>query len=166
VIGTAKGKTVDLSDDVVEYEQIMERLMAAYKGRMFRVFKAEELTPPQFYALVTIARLKRTKMSPLADELGLSMGAASTLVDRLVQRGLVERDTDVNDRRAVFVSLSVKGDHVLKEAHTARRGILTQVFGVMVEDDRRQVIRAMEVMAQAWESLGEVEDPGLGGCIA
>jgi len=24
----------------------------------------------------------------------------------------------------------------------------------------------MGVMAQAWESLGEVEDPGLGGCIA
>lgn len=158
---------MDLSDDVVEYEQIMERLMNAYKGRMFRVFKAEELTPPQFYALVTIARLRRTKMSPLADELGLSMGAASTLVDRLVQRGLVTRDADVTDRRAVFVSLSEKGDKVLNEAHVARRGILTQVFGQMAEDERRQVIGAMTLMAQAWESLGAADDapPGLGGCI-
>lgn len=156
---------MDLLSDVTEYEEAMERVIAAYRSRMFKVFKAEELTPPQFYALHTISRLKRTKMSPLADELGLSMGAASTLVDRLVQRGLVGRDTDVNDRRAVFVALSEKGQRVLQEVHVARREILMQVFGHLGGPERREVIEALGQLAGAWEALGVVEDPGVASCM-
>lgn len=154
-----------LADDVARYEQMMERLMTAYKARMFRVCKAEDLTPPQFFALYTISRLTRTKMSPLADELGLSMGAASTLVDRLVQRGLVARDADVSDRRAVFVSLSDKGTRVLAEAKAARREILTQVFGQLAPEMRTEVLGGLDLLAGAWEALPAVDAPSLGACL-
>src|ERR1035437_4957810 len=97
-------------EDIKSYEVLMERLVGAYKARVFALCKQAELTPPQFWALKTIRDLSHTKMSPLADHLGLSLGAASTLVDRLVNRGLVERTTDAHDRRAVHVSPSAKGD--------------------------------------------------------
>jgi len=96
-----------LTEDVQRYEALAERLIGANKTRMLSLCRQSELTPPQLFALKIIDHLQRTKMSPLAAELGLSMGAASTLVDRLVTR-----DTDANDRRAVFVSLSEKGHEV------------------------------------------------------
>lgn len=153
-----------LTDDVARYENLMERLMLGFKARMMRVCKAGELTPPQYFALVTICRLGRTKMSPLGDELGLSMGAASTLVDRLVTRGLVTRETDPSDRRAVFVCLSPKGKEVLAEAMAARRELLTQVFEQLSADDRSAVLASFEKLAGAWEKLPSEGPVGL-GCI-
>ncbi|MEN0063969.1 MAG: MarR family transcriptional regulator [Myxococcota bacterium] len=40
----------------------------------------------------------------LADTLGLTTGSISTLVDRLEKRGLVVRDRDPQDRRAVLIA--------------------------------------------------------------
>lgn len=131
----------------------MERVTNAYKSRLAQVCKAAELTPPQFFALMTIARAKRLKMSPLADGLGLSMGAASTLIDRLVTRGLVERDTDAADRRAVYVSLSERGIEVLDSAALARRSIISEVFLHLSADDRAQLIAGFTALANGWDLI-------------
>ena len=48
-------------------------------------------------------------MGELARHLGISLSAATGLVDRLVQRGLVERDNDPDDRRIVCVRLAPAG---------------------------------------------------------
>lgn len=153
-----------LTDDVAQYEQLMERLMISFKGRMMQVCKAGDLTPPQFFALMTISRLGRTKMSPLGDELGLSMGAASTLIDRLVTRGMVVRDADPSDRRAVFVCLSPKGEEVLAEAKSARRELLTLVFDQLSPDERAHVLTSLELLAGAWNALPAAGHAGL-ACI-
>lgn len=145
-----------LSEDVQAFETLMERIAVAYKARMMQVCKAGELTPPQFFALMTIARLGRTKMSPLGDELGLSMGAASTLIDRLVTRGMVERDADPADRRAVYVCLSPKGEDVLREAKAGRRTIIAQVLEQMPPENRQRVIAGLETLADAWDALPPV----------
>lgn len=142
-----------LANDVADYEQLMERLMLAFKARMMQVCKLGDLTPPQFFALMTVRRLGRTKMSPLGDELGLSMGAASTLIDRLVTRGLVQRDADPTDRRAVFVCLSAKGEEVLGEAMAARRQLLTQVLEPLPDGERATILAGLAKLADAWEQL-------------
>ncbi len=157
---TARQGHMPLTDDVARYEQLMERLMIGFKARMMQVCKAGDLTPPQFFALMTICRLGRTKMSPLGDELGLSMGAASTLIDRLVTRGLVTRDADPSDRRAVFVCLSPKGEEVLAEAKAARRVLLSQVFDQLDQDERSRVLASLETLAGAWDALPPVGHAG------
>src|SRR5690349_19477083 len=104
---------MNIDDEITQYEEAMERLVSAYRSRMVELCRQADLTPPQFWALNSIEDENRIKMSPLADCLGLSMGAASTLIDRLVGRGLVQREADPQDRRAVFVSLTAKGRQVL-----------------------------------------------------
>jgi len=140
-------------EEIALYEACMERMAAAYKGRMFAMCKAADLTPPQFWALKTIQELDRTKMSPLAESLGLSMGAASTLVDRLVSRGFVERAADASDRRAVHVSLSAEGQRVLAEAQESRRALAHQVFEQIPAAQRPQVLQALGALADALEAV-------------
>lgn len=145
-----------LSSDVARYEALMERLVGAYRTRMVQLCKEGELTPPQFWALATIRRLEKTKMSPLAEGLGLSMGAASTLVDRLVTRGLVERTADLTDRRAVHVNLSLKGEAVLTEAIASKQEINRAVLAQLDPPVRAQLLEAFDALAGAWEALPPV----------
>lgn len=151
---------MSLSDELDQYEQLMERLVGAYRSRMTKICKDKELTPPQFWAMHTIGELKRVKMSPLADLLGLSMGAASTLIDRLVGRGMVERSPDPDDRRAVFVTLTAKGQQVLDEATAARRAMSRTVFERLTPDDRSHLLSGLAAMVTNWEAAppGELQE--------
>jgi DNA-binding MarR family transcriptional regulator len=45
----------------------------------------------------------------LADDLGLSRGAISKLIDRLVNKGFIERTTDAADRRYQSLALTTTG---------------------------------------------------------
>jgi DNA-binding MarR family transcriptional regulator len=150
-----------ITEQVALYEACMERMAVAYKGRIFAMCKAADLTPPQFWALKTIQELDRTKMSPLADRLGLSMGAASTLVDSLVSRGFVERAADATDRRAVHVSLSAEGRRVLAQGQDARRTLAQSVFEQLPAEQRPRVLEALEALAAALETAPGATDPGI-----
>ena len=54
--------------------------------------------------------------SALARETGLSTGAMTNRVDRLVNRGLVRRRVGATDRRSVIIRLTSKGRKVIDEA--------------------------------------------------
>jgi DNA-binding MarR family transcriptional regulator len=61
------------------------------------------LTGRQTEAVVFLAHHGRATMGELAAGLGISRGAASELVGRLVDKGVVRREPDSADRRVVHV---------------------------------------------------------------
>ena len=56
----------------------------------------------------------------LAHETGLSSGAMTNRVDRLETRGLVRREANPGDRRAVIVVLTSKGEDLINQAIRSR----------------------------------------------
>lgn len=152
-----------LAEEVAAHEALMERLMSVVRAHMVQLCRQASLTPPQLYALGTIARLERSKMSPLAEQLGLSMGAASTLVDRLATRGLIQRDADVADRRAVFVSLSPKGRELLEEARKTRSELLMRVYSQLEPEVRTSLLSGLGHLHDAWNTL---PTPGSAGALS
>ncbi|MDH3615604.1 MAG: MarR family transcriptional regulator [Gammaproteobacteria bacterium] len=52
----------------------------------------------------------------LAKETGLSSGAMTNRIDKLEERGLVSRNPDESDRRAVIVALTLDGKRAIDEA--------------------------------------------------
>jgi len=73
------------------------------------------LTLAQLRALRVIGESRGCTMGALARALGISLSAATGLVDRLTKQGLVERVSDPKDRRLVHVRPSAKG----RRAHQA-----------------------------------------------
>ena len=63
----------------------------------------------QLKGAFALAYLKQSTISEFADVLHIGRSAASLLVDRLVQDGLVERTEDTEDRRRMVIRLSVAG---------------------------------------------------------
>ncbi|MEB3222168.1 MAG: MarR family transcriptional regulator [Candidatus Sericytochromatia bacterium] len=154
-----------LADEVAAQDDVMERLLYVYKSHMAQLCRQANLTMPQLYALDTIARLHRSKMSPLAERLGLSMGASSTLVDRLATRGLVQRDADAADRRAVYVSLSEKGQRLLEEARQARTELLHRVFAQLEPGVRATLATSLSALLEAWNTLPSPGTPPGLACL-
>ncbi|MDE3083148.1 MAG: MarR family transcriptional regulator [Acidobacteriota bacterium] len=58
----------------------------------------------------------RLKMNQIADAIVHSTGGTTRLIDRLVEAGLVERQSCPSDRRAIYVAMTPQGDAKLDEA--------------------------------------------------
>ena len=69
-----------------------------------------KLTETEVRALLRIRELPGIRPSELRDHLGVTSAGVTTLVDRLVERGLVRRELDTEDRRVNHIHLEVDLD--------------------------------------------------------
>src|SRR5512145_2651122 len=81
-----------------------------------RYVKSLGISMPQFFMLMHLHYKKQCGISQLSDHLEITSAAASQLVDKLVQSGLLDRAEDPNDRRAKQVTLSVKGRDLIESS--------------------------------------------------
>lgn len=74
----------------------------------------ENLTLGEQQVIMVLSENKHTPMymKDVASELGISPSTLTTIVDKLVEKGLVKRDLDIDDRRKVQISLTEKGENI------------------------------------------------------
>jgi len=88
--------------------QAMIGLVRSQKRRLAATFTELDLTEPLAHAICVIPR-EGVAMRTLADELHCDPANATGLVDRLEERGLIERRLDPHDRRVRRVVLTAAG---------------------------------------------------------
>jgi DNA-binding MarR family transcriptional regulator len=101
------------------------------------------VTSSQMRALRTLTRHGAPmRMSELADALGIVRRSATSVIDGLVQLGLVERIDDPADRRAVDVQLTTAGRRVMAAAARRRRTAAGRVLASLSAADL-EVLRSL-----------------------
>ncbi len=118
--------------------------------RDFRRFLGESgLTYVQFSVLMRLHHGERCGVSDIGEQLGVSRAAASQMVDRLVQMGLVERREDPDDRRVRRLSLTERGHTFVEEGIAARTRWLEDLAEVLAPDQREAIIQALNTLTEA-----------------
>lgn len=82
------------------------------------------LTEGQLVVLEYVMTHKQVKPSDLIEYLATTPAAVTTLLDRMVKNGLVERQRDERDRRIVWIRLTEKGALEGKRGIAIRNRIL------------------------------------------
>ena len=77
----------------------------------------------QFKALVVLKEQGRQTVGGLARALSISEPSASLLIDKLVGRGFVGRETDSEDRRRTLVALTTEGDELMTRLRRSREDL-------------------------------------------
>jgi DNA-binding MarR family transcriptional regulator len=88
----------------------------------------DPLTGRQMEAVVYLSHHRRVTMGAFADGLGVSRAAASELVARLIEKGVVRRETEAGDRRVVYVRLAGDAERLAEQVHDEWRRRLDAVF--------------------------------------
>ena len=94
----------------------LRRIVRAIDLHSRRLVEQSGLTGPQLVTLREVARLGRIRPGSLAKAVNLSHATVTGILDRLEQRDLVTRTRDGEDRRSVIVSVTAKGQLILKDA--------------------------------------------------
>jgi DNA-binding MarR family transcriptional regulator len=91
-----------------------------------------------FHVMSLLDRHGEMTMSNLAELLDVSLSNATGLVDRMAERGLVERRRVEDDRRVVLVRVTEDGRHTMANLEVLRNDLLTRILGQL---DRAQLER-------------------------
>jgi DNA-binding MarR family transcriptional regulator len=108
-----------------------------------------DMSTPQLKALLLISEEKGIRMRELAHRLGGSFSNATVLVDRLVERDLVERLADPQDRRVVLVRSTEKGQRLIEQLVTSWRTLSVPLLETLTAEDLATVSSALRVLLKA-----------------
>jgi DNA-binding MarR family transcriptional regulator len=95
------------------------------------------------------------RITELASEERVSQPAITLLVNRLAERGWVQRVADPSDGRAVLVSLTKAGEQVFAQLRAEYRALLHEEMATLGDRDVATLARAVEILDRLIERLGE-----------
>ncbi len=97
--------------------------------------RTPELTVPQFRTLVFLSKYKGAGLSDLAEHIGLSLPSMSKMIESLVGKGLVSRESCATDRRRVSLTLSPQGEAIYRKASRSALDMLARKLeGLSAQD--------------------------------
>lgn len=85
-------------------------------------------------------------MSKLAEALDVSVASATGIIDRMEQRGLVERRREPDDRRVVLVHRTDSGDSIFRDFATDRRKHLADLLDRMTDAELESLLTGLRAM--------------------
>jgi len=112
-------------------------------------------------AAATLARLQRgpARLTELATAEGVSQPSMTALVSRLSGQGLVGREPDPHDGRAVVLSLTPQGAEVLAQRRAERTRRIAEPLAGLSPDDVVRIADAVPALARLADALRRPRTP-------
>ena len=107
------------------------------------------LSQAQWQALAYLRRQEGGKQVTLADTLEIQPITLARLIDRLEEAGLVSRQPDPNDRRAIRLYLTDKAEPLLREMQEMSAETKRQATMALTDDARNQFIATLQQVKQS-----------------
>ena len=124
------------------------RLSMELQRRKEGASSAHELTTTQAVALRMAVTEGPQRMGALAQLLGVTVATASRTVDSLAAAGLVRREADAADARAVRVVATSQGKREFRLRHGRFVRALESLSEELSELERRQLADALETLGR------------------
>jgi DNA-binding MarR family transcriptional regulator len=140
----------ELADAVLTASRVLvavaARSLAAHEG---------EISLQQYRALVVLASRGPQRPRDLALALGVDPSTATRLCDRLVQKHLISRRRQGQDRREVRLDLTPSGDELIASVTARRRAEIKRIVDAVPPGKRAALVDAFAAFGHA---AGEVPD--------
>jgi DNA-binding MarR family transcriptional regulator len=104
----------------------------------------DAVEPSLYPVLVGIVDLGPMRLSDLCDTVALRMSTLSRHVSELEARGLVRRETDRSDSRAVRLTTTARGRRVVERVRSAWWGTIDEVTADWTSSEKQQFVAAMD----------------------
>jgi DNA-binding MarR family transcriptional regulator len=143
---TGRSRRVDpLAPIIADFRAAITTLKAISNERVLR----QGLSMAQLNILYTLKRCGEMPMSRLAEMLNVSLSNATGLIDRIEERGLVERSRVAEDRRIVLIRVTPAGEQMLGELDILSDELLRTVLGRLSPIERSAVATAFASIRDA-----------------
>jgi len=135
--------------DAQAFIPLMRELLSAYHE--FASYDADghrlsgsNLTVPQANVVFTLGNTDGMTCKDIGDWTHITKGTLTGVIDRLEQKGLVERWAVEGDGRKTIVALTKAGEKVFKKEYPRHVSYLKDRFDQLSANDRSQAIKSLQ----------------------
>jgi DNA-binding MarR family transcriptional regulator len=137
---------------VKPFSEVLGEWAEVFMHRSFRDFKHfmddAGLSPSQVNALMRLYHGSLCGVSDIGGHLGISNAAASQMVERLVQMGLLERTEDRQDRRHRQLKLTEQGRALVERGIGARRLWMESLTANLTLEQQAMIAEALSMLTE------------------
>jgi DNA-binding MarR family transcriptional regulator len=105
-----------------------------------------DLTLGERFALATVADRGALRLGAVASALGTSQATASRTVDALVEKGLLTREADPDDRRAIRITATARGNRILSRRRALLATLLAGALDALDPPHQRQLLEHLRAI--------------------
>ncbi|MDX2272999.1 MAG: MarR family transcriptional regulator [Cyanobacteriota bacterium] len=115
--------------------------------------RQQGLTAPQFDVIATLGNTSGMTMHELADKTLVTKGTLTGIIDRLEQKGLVQRQVPPENRRCFRIVLTTAGEAVFEEVFPAHIHHLKARLGQLSASEIQSITEALQTVRQIFQDL-------------
>ncbi len=152
----SKGRTDELDGIIDNLYYIMPLFHRAIKRKFFHsksTLAQHGLLPPHYEIMRMLYESGQVHISNIADRLLIPRPQMTYLIDRLVEIGMVERNTDPSDRRMLDIQLSSKGKLIIEEHRKHIRDALKESMADLPDDELNEVSASLQKIREVFSKL-------------
>ena len=144
------------SSDSITPEQCASELMETIHPIMqflrteMRKQREPSLSVPQVRLLGFLSRQPGVSLSEVAEHLGVTRATASSMTDRLVQRKLVDRSEDPQERRQVMLRLTATGQEQLNQIRNMTRLRIAGLLGKLSTEELKSLSTGINLLGEVF----------------
>jgi DNA-binding MarR family transcriptional regulator len=144
-----------LIDPVTEVSRVIGRFRRQLRRSTGGGFDSIRLTESQSELLWLVSRQPNISVSAAAAELGLVANTASTLVSKLVDKGLLVRTAGQTDRRVGHLRLTEAAQQIVDTSRATRKAALAEVLNELDDAQIDSLAKGLEVLDTMTRRLQE-----------
>ena len=152
------------SSRIQEMLTLVKRIMSVVKQNFESDFKKMGVTQSQILVMRVLNLRGDMKVSDISKELDLSNSTVSGIIDRLVEKKIVQRKRSDEDRRIVMISLADEYRQPVKKGLNAFAQKMRKALSTMTEEDVDSIIRGLEKLEKILEESQEPRERGRTRC--
>jgi len=125
----------------------LRRIIHATDLQSRRITKVCGLTIPQVMVLNSIDQLGDVTVKRISDEVSLSQATVTTILNRLEDRGLLERVRNPDDKRIVNARLTPAGKTALAASPPLLHESFIQRFELLGKREKEKILSSLQTVA-------------------
>jgi len=133
----------DVNDTTRQTVMLILHIMRNFRHSGLGIMTDVEVSYSQILVMYALLEIGQATMSELSQWLKISRGVATRTVDRLVEKGMVERRRDGADRRVVLVSLSKEGTFFAEKMISVHLEKMDRVFQSVGKEKRESFLEML-----------------------
>jgi DNA-binding MarR family transcriptional regulator len=113
----------------------------------------DDLTSPQFAALLVIDKQPKIESMRLAEAVGYDIATLGGLVNRLLAKKYIRRTIGTHDRRTRLISITARGKAALEAALPRAIEVDERLLSALPEKDRELFVALLERIVESGPAL-------------
>ncbi len=132
---------------------VLSRALESVKKQVVKDIKRYELNLTEFAVLELLYHKGEQPIQIIGKKVLLASSSITYVVDKLEEKGLLERIACPNDRRVIFGRLTEKGEKLMEEIFPQHEKAMAKIFSSLSEEEKEQAIELLKKIGLFAEKL-------------